>query len=204
MFTSLITEKNVVFVGPSPYLMGQNKGTSIDKFDTVIRANSGFPCKFISDYGSRCDILYSNRLWSRVMTDDILDSYIGEVKMIVFKFLEQDIKQKCINHEKYFRLRQLPKNIVKMESNPNLGVLLINDILNFKPKTLTLMGMDFYEDENNKYYEGYHSPELIEKTKIEMHDLEENTNQIKKLIEKNEHVIILDDFIKNKIKTVGV
>lgn len=203
MFEDLITKKKAVFVGPSPYLIGQGKGDYIDSFDTVIRTNSGYPIKedMQKDYGSRCDILYINRLWSRMMTNENLDDYAkNNVKILVFKFLEPEINKKCILHKKYFDLRPLPRHNLVMGTTPNLGILAINDIINFSPKNIGILGIDFYEDHNKRYFDGYHSEELIEKTKDDMHDQRENVSQFINVCKGNKRKIILDNYVKQRIE----
>jgi hypothetical protein len=63
----LCTDKDIIVVGPSPYLEGKQHGQRINKFDVVIRTNDNYkiPYETWDDYGSRCDILYVNNAWLR-------------------------------------------------------------------------------------------------------------------------------------------
>ena len=49
--------KRVAFVGPAPYMNGENKGAEIDEYDVVVRIQHGIPNS--TDYGSRTDIVQS-------------------------------------------------------------------------------------------------------------------------------------------------
>ena len=50
--------KRVVYVGPSPHLIGSGMGKTIDAYDVVVRVNE--PTGNPDDYGSRTDILVHN------------------------------------------------------------------------------------------------------------------------------------------------
>lgn len=52
-----LSGKKVAFVGPSPYLNGQNKGREIDSYDIVVRIQHDI--LNVDDYGSRSDIIQS-------------------------------------------------------------------------------------------------------------------------------------------------
>jgi hypothetical protein len=54
---SFLKGKTVAFVGPAPYLKGQNKGELIDSHDIVVRIQHGIPNEV--DYGTRTDIIQS-------------------------------------------------------------------------------------------------------------------------------------------------
>ena len=57
--TSLLNNKRVVIVGPSPYLNDLGLGETIDSYDTIIRINQGHKLvKNPTIFGSRTDILY--------------------------------------------------------------------------------------------------------------------------------------------------
>jgi len=53
----LLTDKRVAYVGPAPYLMGQNKGAEIDDYDVVVRIQA--PIFSAVDYGKKTDIIQS-------------------------------------------------------------------------------------------------------------------------------------------------
>ena len=58
---SLIENKRVVMIGPSPHLTGSKLGNYIDRHDTVCRINDVMPPPDLrGDYGSRTDILFHN------------------------------------------------------------------------------------------------------------------------------------------------
>ena len=57
---SLVSEKKVALVGPSPHILGKGLGKHIDSFDLVCRINNLPDPKLSTDYGSRTDILFHN------------------------------------------------------------------------------------------------------------------------------------------------
>jgi hypothetical protein len=52
-----LQDKKVAFVGPSPYLVGLNRGKLIDSYDVVVRIQSDILS--VEDYGSRIDVIQS-------------------------------------------------------------------------------------------------------------------------------------------------
>ena len=68
-FEDYIKGKSVIFVGPSPILLGKKMGKFIDSFDIVIKTNDFINIKthekYINDYGKRNDIICLNMSYSR-------------------------------------------------------------------------------------------------------------------------------------------
>lgn len=62
-FYNYIKGKNVVIVGPSPWMNGKNLGKKIDDHPIVIRVNQGIflPSSNKDDYGSRTDVIYTSQ-----------------------------------------------------------------------------------------------------------------------------------------------
>lgn len=62
-FYNYIKGKNVVIVGPSPWMNGKNFGKIIDEYPIVVRVNQGIflPSSNKNDYGSRTDIIYTSQ-----------------------------------------------------------------------------------------------------------------------------------------------
>jgi len=62
-YHDFIKDKNVVIVGPSPWLNNRNMGETIDSYDIVVRINQGIflPKTNSKDYGSRTDIIYTSQ-----------------------------------------------------------------------------------------------------------------------------------------------
>ena len=55
---SLVRDKRIAIVGPSPHLLENNLGPYIDEYDIVCRINNDiYPRGYEKDYGSRTDIL---------------------------------------------------------------------------------------------------------------------------------------------------
>ena len=58
---NLLDGKRIVIVGPSPHLVDQNIGSTIDDYDVVCRVNDIIPVSELrKDYGKRTDILFHN------------------------------------------------------------------------------------------------------------------------------------------------
>jgi hypothetical protein len=57
-----LKDKEVIIVGPAPYLEGSNMGKLIDSFDVVVRIKSGYPIPnpLKKDIGARIDLWYTN------------------------------------------------------------------------------------------------------------------------------------------------
>jgi hypothetical protein len=57
-----LKDKEVIIVGPAPYLEGSNMGKLIDSFDVVVRIKSGYPVPnpLKKDIGTRIDLWYTN------------------------------------------------------------------------------------------------------------------------------------------------
>jgi hypothetical protein len=57
-----LKDKEVIIVGPAPYLEGSNMGKLIDSFDVVVRIKSGYPIPnpLKKDIGTRIDLWYTN------------------------------------------------------------------------------------------------------------------------------------------------
>jgi hypothetical protein len=58
---SIIKDKRVALIGPSPYLIGNNLGDYFDSYDVICRPNDIIPSdKARADYGSKTDIMFHN------------------------------------------------------------------------------------------------------------------------------------------------
>jgi len=57
-----LKDKEVIIVGPAPYLEGSGMGSLIDSYDVVVRIKSGYPIPnpLKKDLGSRIDLWYTN------------------------------------------------------------------------------------------------------------------------------------------------
>lgn len=62
-YHNYIKDKNVIIVGPSPWMSGKKYGKMIDEFDIVVRVNQGIflPNDNNEDFGTRTDIIYTSQ-----------------------------------------------------------------------------------------------------------------------------------------------
>ena len=169
-FSSLVKDKNVVIVGPAAYLEGSDLGKSIDDHDVVVRINRAIETTktHSKDVGARTDILYSCLLETH-RNAGILDfNFIKEsgVKLICAPGFNKNtydpsfsygthgsISQKTWNKIKTanYPVRVASKSVDDLlkketQTRPNTGFIAIFDILEFKPKSLTIHGFTFYLD----------------------------------------------------------
>jgi hypothetical protein len=149
-----IQNKNVIIVGPSPCIIRKNYGPKIDSYDVVIRTNGGFPVQeeYQKDYGSKCDILYTNVFFSRKILKEIeefgFSKRIQEYEKLGLKFL---CTKPNIQINTNFKVCQW-----KNPTSSNLtGTRIIEDMILFGAESITITGMDFYQNKKTPYIEGY-------------------------------------------------
>ena len=200
-YEDFIKGKEVVFVAPGRTLEGKTLGNEIDKFDVVIRTNGAFNLlwneEYTKDYGSRCDVLYTNAQFVReskpIEPEKILEK---QTQFFCGKLYPTKVKEL---YEKYVRLRVVSEAINKVNNyrirGALMGMIAITDILSFFPKRLKIMGMDFYvtkpkefiPGDYREYVKGY-LPEEIQKIanvrnlgKSDDHEIFSNTEYLSKL-----------------------
>jgi hypothetical protein len=198
-FENYIKNKNVIFVGPASNIQGKTYGKLIDSYDIVIRSNGGFPVleSYMIDYGSSCDILYINNLFRKCEFNHRISFYNNSnLKFICHK----GSTLSCVNLNSNIKTRKLTSfkyNNKKMR--PYLGLYIINELIRYNAKNITLTGIDFYE---SKYIDNY-LPDRIytvgkvplkwknlewEKAKIIIKNLHNKKNEfeiMKEIIKKN-------------------
>lgn len=183
-FKSLIKNKKVCIVGPSPDLQDIGAGPFIDgEFDTIIRTNGSIdiPEESYHDYGSQTTIAYLNNYFlnSRIKEADKLRDLLqllnDDVKMVVLKgdgtvsFLKKACKQfkikNCAEFDKTsYAFKKTPdfwlKNLKgknKSIYEPTLVSYILSDVIHFNPKLLYITGVNFYSSAThwaNYYNEG--------------------------------------------------
>ena len=208
-FDSLITNKRVIFVGPSRILEGSKKGIWIDSFDTVIRTNGGFPVqeKYKEDYGTKGQILYVNVSFSKMRYPLPCKQYKENgLEYICFKAglpNAETLKE----YTKYVNCRSFMESIKTLSKYvPGLlsGSAALHDILQYNPKELFVTGMDFYLagmwEWDQAYFDNYLPQKTLEQAKVRKaqgklipHDVESNKNYMISLY--NQNKILFDDEI---------
>lgn len=190
-YESFIKNKNVIFVGPSPIIIGKNFGEYIDSFDVVIRTGCGFPVQdcLQKDYGTRCDSLYVNAKFVK--------NYYDKRKKL---FENTDLKY--IIHKKIIYPENKIKNITyriwggfdnKLHFVKFTGLYIIEEMIKFKAKSLIITGVDFYENKK-KYIDGYVTNYINDEDKsLKIHKHNAQNVYIKNLINKHNNIIIKND-----------
>lgn len=183
-FKEYIKNKRVVFVGPSPNLIGKEQGEFIDGFDVVIRTNGAINFlneqKYIKDYGKRCDILYINNQWHRNNRPIPVSEYRRKgVKVLCFKFINEVSSGR---YSKFLHVRNIKKIIRRVSQSvpsSSMGNFIWADILDKGPSELYVLGVDFFSSRSMKdnklgihheYIRGYLMPNIL----AEMEKLDKN------------------------------
>lgn len=174
-FQKFINGKRVVFVGPAKTLVGKNQGSFIDSFDVIIRTNGSFPVSqtLHKDYGSRCDVLYTNQLYERKTRMNPQD--FRNVSFIVLKTDNHATQYRFKNAKT--RTRLATHDFIRVQRDLKfpllMGTFIVEDIIAAKPKELYLTGMTCYK-EGPEYINNYLPKDVsvdeLEKTRIKSHN----------------------------------
>ena len=192
-YKQFIKGKRVVFVGPSPCILGESNGELIDSFDVVIRTNGSFPVNPLhtQDYGKRCDSLYVNELYAK------------RTNLPINEYLKRELRFLNLKKDRYgleWRYKHFPLKIRKIESKfsvaqetigapPLMGTYIIWEILNMSPQSIYLTGMDCYNKPNtNTHYINGYLPyacniKKLDYTRVNLHKQEIQNLYLQKLIE---------------------
>jgi len=183
--SKFLLNKNVVVVGPSPIVIGEGLGEFIDSFDVVIKMNGGLDIKNKDDYGSKCDILFTNHFYTKSVKNLTKNCENNSVKFLITKTntnLKSDkVYIDCWERYDYDKLYGL--------NAPLTGLHAIHTLITHSVKSITLVGMDFYQ---NTYVDGYLPDTFVyDKTKNDQsHDYLKHENVIKKLMIDNDIKLI--------------
>jgi len=218
-FEELIKNKKVIFVGPSPILKGSKLGEWIDSFDIVIRTNNFYSTleENKEDYGSKCDVLYTNVQFIREMSPLPIQEYVSKgLKFLRSKsyipqphttdynkfVLTSPINENTINH--------IQINNIK---SPLMGSYILFDILQYNPSEFFIAGVNCYNgnvlDWNNQYLNGYLPQKIIDQATARLtpddllnpnkqHDTKSNLELIHKLY--NNKLIKIEESTKKALK----
>ena len=180
-FSSLVTRKNIILVGPARTLIGKKLGEEIDSHDVVVRTNNffGVSDSMDVDYGKKCDILYLNPKTTRMYGFDKEGKVLypidkrrgtlvspvpigdwGKKGLKVLVKLEND--GIYIDNKTNVGLKMVPVeittlsryNILNLKYRPLLGTIVIADLLRYRPKSLYVTGFDFYVN-GRTWIDGY-------------------------------------------------
>ena len=213
LYDEYIENKKIIIVGPAGYLQGKGLGKYIDSFDIVVRINHAIPILNKIDYGARTDVLY--HILSRRGKDGIHKKYITEEEIkewkknkVVWLISRHDDRSKRIQALKHYlngnvdwiTIKSNFYNKLKKETGkaPNTGILTIMHILSLKPKTVNVIGFDFYKSGVYEKYGDIKDNENAGVVNAVWHDVEEQIIYLKKILQENDNLII-DDYFKDVI-----
>jgi len=209
-YKNYIKDKKVILVGPAGYLTDQNKGKYIDSFDIVVRVNHSILVENTQDYGNRTDVLY--HILSRrspyknkknlITREEIQDWKNRGLKWLVCRHHSISLRTKTMEpvidglvdwitiHRIFYRKL---KDAVGNKS-PNTGLVAMMHLLDMEPKSLNVVGFDFY---TSGVYDGYGDVlehECVNAVNSRWHDTQAQLNYIKKIRNKK---LILDERLKD-------
>ena len=210
-FNDYLKGKSIVIVGPSPYLIGKNRGEYIDSFDIVIRMNKGWkisPNK-VKDYGFKTDIR-----WHCMMEhpnnggDFAINEMVNhEVKWLASQFPRnldyfhhdnikfEEKNQNKINFHCFSDLIYFLNIHRALETRPNVAQTAVFELINYDIKNLHLMGVTFFKDGWDK---GYKATKYDNKDAIKGHSQEAQIHLLKLILE-NESKFTMDKEIEELI-----
>jgi len=137
MKDDIYTGKRVVLVGPAPHITEIDQKDYINSFDIVIRMNWSYPIhdKVKKMTGGRCDYLYINS--QRQQKGNLPDSVILHPHCA-----ESDYPKDLFENLK-----------TETNTNPNMGMVVIDHVLSQNPKELYVTGISFFQ--TGGHHEGY-------------------------------------------------
>jgi hypothetical protein len=186
-FRDFIRGKRVVFVGGCPNLVNKNQGEFIDGFDVVCRSNGSMlflhPQKFaempekayqnqadyFKDYGSRCDVLYTNNQFQRESGQHLTVLPALKTLYVRGKVFSPQVQEILRNGKIDFEvIHTAIKTVNAVVRGALMGCYIIQDLIDCKPAEIHVTGIDFFESKNQvfrhddyrEYLTGYLTPEI--------------------------------------------
>tara|TARA_Y100000034_G_scaffold11587_1_gene12113 strand:+ start:9891 stop:11516 length:1626 start_codon:yes stop_codon:yes gene_type:complete len=200
--STLLKDKKVCFVGPSPHLIGAKMGAHIDSHDVVIRVNQtqAVPPHRWEDYGKRTDILVSclNAPTIAAISQNL--EWVKTLKFILCPSLSMwDVDKGTTWIDKW----NIPWHNVcdghlfkiykDAGTTGNTGLSGLSILLNYEIEFLYVTGFSFYNFGRfgNVYYDEYKKPNAMANvnganTKVYRHDihaLEPHLKYFKRMID---------------------
>jgi hypothetical protein len=166
---SLLNNKRIAIVGPSPHLIDKNIGDIIDSYDLVCRVNEVSAWNYEKDYGSKTDIIFHNCgahcidffKYNLEKNTEITNN----IKYIIcpcikakgqdnFSNWQKDYVSGVVENFKNINSFNLPYYWIGVEEylkvynsigvEPNAGITSILFLLSCMPKELFITGFSFY------------------------------------------------------------
>ena len=160
-FSDYIKDKSIIIVGPAQTLIDSNWGEFIDGHDIVVRFNGYRPDqdefksnKFTKDYGKKCHIMYVNGEQDREFGPFDTKSWS-----------EHGLKWLNLKSEHgHTHLYRENVNVRVVGTKPRpcdsalIALIAINDLLEYKPKLISVTGMDFNQGAKLNGYKSMYVP----------------------------------------------
>jgi len=224
---TIINNKRVVIVGPSPSLLNKENGPLIDSYDIVIRIKKGFPIvnKLIKHLGEKTHILCSHLKLTQNNLDysSLHQLYNSQCQLIYMPYpiTIEPFNRFYDNFMQYYQQflqvtpnynRKIPVLVSdnssylyhsqKMNTTPTTGISMILDLLQCDFKELFITGFTFRLD---GYYQDYKTKQEDRESYIrtfvtrKVHNTNYEAHYLKPLIV-NKPNIILDEPLTNIFK----
>lgn len=215
---TIIKNKRVVIVGPSPSLLQKENGTLIDNYDIVIRIKKGFPIvnKLVKHLGKKTDILCSHLKLTQNNLDypSLEQLYQSNCQLIYMPYpitiepfnrfyhtFSQYYQNYIIQTNKLDKKIQVLSSDLDsyllhsntMNTTPTTGIAMILELLNCQFKELFITGFTFRLD---GYYQDYKTKEEDRKSYIrtfvtrKVHNTNYEAKYLKPLLLNKPHIIL--------------
>ena len=171
-FKDFVKGKDVLVVGPAPYLYDKSVLEKIKRYDTIVRLNRSIELldKNKNYVGDKVDILYHNievaphhgshdyslEEWKkkgvkhvRICYPPVKSYYIKNISRFIEKNTPEIIPSSVVDRDLYNDIYHGCKN-----TSPNSGTIVILDLLNEEPRNLHLSGLTFLKGDK-VYMDGY-------------------------------------------------
>jgi hypothetical protein len=179
----LFKGKNVILIGPAPYLIGKGRQMELDKgYDTVLRFNNMLSNKNKDDYGGKTDVMFVNRAFYKNEFGPKIDYYNdlyekNNVKLVITFQDDLNVFDKCGIPIFSLDSEFIHTIVEEVGASPYGGITMSKFISQFNPMGIYLTGMNFYM--GDAYYDGYHT----KKESQVIHDPLKNIKWIKKNVD---------------------
>lgn len=214
-YKQYIIDKNVLLLGPASYLYDGGYNEDLNNYDIVVKINRMVETELCKDFiNDRCDILYhcidvepkygmyqydlqfikKQAKHLRIPYPAVLPYYNNNIKTFLHLNNKIDMPYSIIEKEVYNELYKKCLN-----TSPNTGTIIIYDLLQQEPKSLTIKGITMFDGGyNDKYRSKVITEEEVES--INRNCNNHNTNNQRKflnaLIKNYKNLIIDENFIK--------
>jgi hypothetical protein len=153
-YHNIIFEKNIAVFGPSSNVLDVEQ-IKKDYDVKIIMTYRGV--EHLSEVLKKCgiDVSYYSVWMGIKYTEPIIQSFLYDLKMVVFKQINND-NQKDMIQQGRSRMRSKRDNCLLMQGHDYLIPLIIMDLLHFAPSSIKLFNLNlFLPHKSSAYREGY-------------------------------------------------